>query len=168
MKQYKCTKCNTLLDATEENFFPSNLKAAAEKNKTSIPKCKSCAISYGAANRKRLKDIGMTRKQQTPSILAKAVRGTIYVIGPDIEGAPYKIGVTSGACVAARKMALQTAHWLDLKLIWKSDVLERADKIESKIHKHFDDVRVRGEWFNITKDDIKTIPELIELYSGEQ
>ena len=168
MKQYKCTSCNNLLDATEDNFFPSNLKTAEEKNRTSIPKCKPCALAYGAARTKRLKDIGLTRNQRTTLSLAKAVKGTIYVIGPDVEGTPYKIGVTTGACVAARKTALQTAHWLDLKLIWKSEVLERADKIESMIHDHFSHVRVRGEWFNITEDDIKTIPNLIELYSGEK
>jgi hypothetical protein len=168
MKQYKCTTCNEKLDATENNFFPSNLKIATEKNKTSIPKCRRCAATYGAAHRKRVKDIGLTRNQQTSLSLAKAVRGTIYVIGPDIPGMPYKIGVTTGSCVAARKAALQTSHWLDLKLIWKSEVLERADKIESKIHKHFDDLRVRGEWFNITEDHIKEIPNLIKLYNGEQ
>ena len=53
---------------------------------------------------------------------------------------------------------------MDLKLVWKSDLLPRADIIEKKLHKHFEKQKVRGEWFNITKKDIKDIPGLIEHF----
>jgi len=56
---------------------------------------------------------------------------------------------------------------MDLKLVWKSDVLNRADLIEKKLHKHFKKQWVRGEWFNISQNDIKDIPRLIEHF-GEK
>ena len=94
--------------------------------------------------------------------------GTIYVIGPNVPGTPYKIGITSGSNTDKRKSALQTAHWMELKLVWKSGVLDRVDKIEKKLHKHFDKKWVRGEWFNITEKDINTIPNLVEKFRIEE
>jgi hypothetical protein len=97
-----------------------------------------------------------------------AVTGTIYVIGPDIPGTPYKIGITSGSNTDKRKSSLQTAHWMDLKLVWKSDLLNRADIIETKLHKHFEKQWVRGEWFDISQNDIEDIPRLIEHFGVEE
>ena len=57
---------------------------------------------------------------------------------------------------------------MDLKLVWKSDLLNRADIVEKKLHKHFEKKWVRGEWFNISKDDIKNIPKLIEQFGVEE
>ena len=65
-------------------------------------------------------------------------------------------------------MSLQTAHWMDLKLVWKSDLLDRADIIEKKLHKHFEKQRVRGEWFNISQNDIKNIPKLVNHFGVEE
>ncbi len=169
IRKYKCTTCKKLLDGTEENFVPSYLKrGAANSNLTSLPKCKMCANVYSANYRQSLKDKGLVRSQRTTLKMAKAVRGTIYVIGADIDDTPYKIGVTVGTDVSKRKTALQTSHWVDLKIIWKSDLLERADKIEKKIHAHFDKLRIRGEWFKLSKEDLEIIPELIKLCGDEE
>jgi len=162
---YACGKCKKLLEATEEYFFPSGLKKVAKDlNRLVIPQCKSCAKEYATQWRSEIKASGLVRSRKTTLALAGAVTGTVYVIGPDIPGTPYKIGITSGSNTQKRKTSLQTAHWMDLKEIWKSDLLDRADIIEKKLHKHFEKKWVRGEWFNITRTDIETIPTLINHY----
>jgi hypothetical protein len=57
---------------------------------------------------------------------------------------------------------------MDLKEVWKSDLLDRADIIETKLHKHFKKKLVRGEWFNLTKNDIINIPKLIKHFGVEE
>jgi hypothetical protein len=166
---YTCGKCKLLLEATEEYFVPSGLKKVAKDlNRLVIPQCKSCAKQYAIQWRSNIKAKGLVRSQKTTLVLAGAVTGTIYVIGPDIPGTPYKIGITSGSNTNKRKMSLQTAHWMDLKLVWKSDLLDRADIIEKKLHKHFEKQRVRGEWFNISQNDIKNIPKLVNHFGVEE
>jgi len=166
---YTCGKCKKLFEATTEHFFPHSLKRAAIKpDLTAIPQCKKCGNEHAISRRNSIKEKGLTRSQKTTLLNAKAVIGTIYVIGPDVLGTPYKIGITSGSNTDKRKTSLQTAHWMELKLIWKSDVLDRADKIEKKLHKHFEKKWVRGEWFNITKKDINLIPMLVEQFGVEE
>jgi len=166
---YTCGTCKKLLEATEDNFYPSYLKHASKNlNRLVISKCKPCATEYHTQWRIEIKSKGLVRSQKTTMALAGAVTGTIYIIGPDIPGTPYKIGVTSGSNTDKRKTSLQTAHWMDLKLIWKSNVLERADIIEQKLHSHFRKKRVRGEWFNINQRDIKSIPKLIEHFKADK
>ena len=162
---YYCGKCKLLLEATEEYFFPSSLKKVAKNNNLKvIGKCKTCANQYGAQWRSAIKEKGLVRSQRTTSVMAGAINGTVYVIGPDIPGTPYKIGITSGYCTKKRKTAIQTSHWMELKEVWKSDVLHRVDVVEKKLHKHFEKKWVRGEWFNITRQDIKNIPKLIKNF----
>jgi len=166
---YTCGKCKKLLEATEEYFFPSSLaKVTRDVNRLVIPQCKSCSNQYSKQWRESIKAKGLVRSQKTTLALAGAVTGTVYVIGPDVSGTPYKIGITSGSNTDKRKTSLQTAHWMDLKLVWKSDLLNRADLIETKLHKHFEKQWVRGEWFNITKQDIKDIPRLVEHFGVEE
>lgn len=162
---YTCGKCKLLLEATEEYFFPSGLKKVTKDlNRLVVPQCKSCAKQYATQRRSSIKAKGLVRSQKTTLALAGAVTGTIYIIGPDIPGTPYKIGITSGSTTDKRKTSLQTAHWMTLKLVWKSNLLHRADIVEKKLHKHFENKWVRGEWFNITRDDIIDIPNLIDHF----
>ena len=164
---YTCGKCKLLLEATEEYFVPSGLKKVAKDlNRLVIPQCRSCAKEYATQWRASIKAKGLVRSQKTTLALAGAVTGTIYVIGPAVPGTPYKIGITSGSNTDNRKTSLQTAHWMELKLAWKSDLLDRADIIEKKLHKHFEKKWVRGEWFSITKQDIEDIPRLIETFQS--
>lgn len=162
---YTCGKCKVLLEATADYFHPHRLKKVAKNNNLLvISQCKSCTNEYSMQWRSAIKAKGLVRSQKTTLALAGAVTGTVYVIGPDIPGTPYKIGITSGSNTDKRKTSLQTAHWMDLKLVWKSDLLDRADIIEKKLHKHFEKQWVRGEWFNITKQDINDIPRLVEQF----
>jgi hypothetical protein len=166
---YTCGKCKTSLEATKEHFFPSNLKKVAnDLTRLVISQCKSCANQYATQWRSNVKAKGLTRSRKNTLVMAGAVVGTVYVIGPGVPGTPYKIGITSGSNTDKRKASLQTAHWMDLKEVWKSDLLDRADIVEKKLHKHFEKKWVRGEWFNITKDDISDIPELIERFGVEK
>lgn len=166
---YTCGSCKKLLEATDKNFFPSNLfKISKDPNRLVIGKCKSCAKEYGENWRASIKAKGLVRSQKTTLKAAGAVTGTIYVIGPDLPGTPYKIGITSGSKTMKRKSALQTAHWMELHEVWKSDVLDRADIIEKKLHKHFEKQKVRGEWFNITHSDIAHIPALIKQFKVKE
>ena len=50
---------------------------------------------------------------------------------------------------------------MELKLVWKSDVMGRVDIMEKKLHNYFKDKRVRGEWYNISKKDIDNLPSII-------
>lgn len=162
---YTCGKCKKLLSATIEHFFPCYLKQVAKgPDRQVIGQCKICANQYAGLRRIAIKAKGLVSSQKTTLTLAGAVTGTIYVIGPDVLGTPYKIGITSGSNTDKRKSSLQTANWMDLKLVWKSSVLRRADLVETKLHKHFEKKRVRGEWFNINKQDIDSIPALIEQF----
>jgi len=146
----------------ESGFFPSSIKKAIKTpGKSIIPKCKECGNNYADIHRASIKRKGLIRNQKKESIMANAVNGTLYVIGPDIPNTPYKIGIVSGHDVRKRKSSIQTSNWVELKLIWKSDVMERVDIIEKKIHDYFVDKKVRGEWFNISKKDIDNLPSII-------
>jgi hypothetical protein len=152
---YTCSKCKKLLEATEQYFFSSTLKLADKApNRTSISNCKSCSHQR-------------TIEKRHPRVIRiphreKNITGTVYIIGSDIAGTPYKIGITSGKNIDQRKSALQTSHWIELKLVWKSDVLKQVNHIERALHKYFESCWVRGEWFNISRKDIKDMPKIIE------
>ena len=90
------------LDTTKKNY---------------IPRCKECSKTYADNYIKSIKTKGLTRNQKKLSIMAKAVNGTLYVIGPDIPNTPYKIGITSGYDTSKRKTAIQTNHWMEMKII---------------------------------------------------
>ena len=169
MKRWICTDCKLEFPPILTYWYQNQLdKVNQNPNRLAIGgKCKSCAKEYCKKRRSAIKAKGLVRSQKTTSFMAGAVTGTIYVIGPDIPRTPYKIGITSGSDTRKRKSALQTAHWMELKEVWKSNVFDRSDLIEKKLHKHFEKQRVRGEWFNLNKADIESIPELIEKCKRE-
>lgn len=165
---YTCGTCKKILESSEDNFYPSSLKKVAkDQNRLVIPKCKPCSSEYAKQWRHNIKNKGLTRSQKNTSIMAGAVTGTVYVIGPDLPETPFKIGITVGKDTSKRKTALQTAHWMELKLMWKSPVLDRADIIEKKLHNHFKKKHERGEWYNITRQDIAEIPNLVNIFNLE-
>lgn len=164
---YSCGTCKRLLEATEEYFHLCNLKKVSKKPECiSIAKCKSCANDYSERYRNNLKDKKLTRSLKNAE-LAGAVLGTVYIISPDVTGTPYKIGITGGTNIENRKTALQTSHWMELKVVWKSTLLNRADLLEKKLHSHFEKKRIRGEWFSLSRQDIDNIPNLVEQFGVE-
>jgi len=162
---YTCSKCQCLFPATTQYFFPHSLKKVSNNsNLTVIAQCKSCGNEYSKKYRSNIKAKGLVRSQKTTLALAGAITGTVYVIGPDIPRTPYKIGITSGQDTRTRLWGSQVGNWFELKEVWKSDLIYRVDIIERKLHKHFEEKKVRGEWFNLTKKDIKDIPNLIKNF----
>jgi hypothetical protein len=166
MKTYICNCCKKELEVTTGNFFPSSIKNAKLKNRNYISKCRSCANAYSASWRKSLKDNNLVRSRRTSKDLAKAVNGILYIIGTVSDGNPYKIGITSGLDMKKRKSALQTAHWVELKIVWTSSLIQRVDKLEKIIHDKFHLKRVKGEWFDIDKTDIEEIKNISQHFLG--
>jgi hypothetical protein len=167
MKNWTCTDCKLTLPPTTNYWYQNQLdRVNKNPNRISIGgKCKSCATEYGRKWRAAIKAKGLTRSQK--NFISSNKSGTIYVIGTEEPGNPYKIGKTMGTDTRARKSDLQVSHWLPLKEFWKSDYIPNIDQIEIKLHKHFDNVRIRGEWFKISHDDIKMIPSLIENFNKD-
>jgi len=165
---YMCSSCQTEKAATEEYFYPSLLeKGARNPNLLVIPKCKICAKDYGDKYRANLKDKRLTRNKRIPVDLANAKNGVVYIFGSGLPSHPYKIGITSGTDTRQRLSAVQTGNWVTINEIWKSSYIARIDRIEKKLHDHFHHARVSGEWFNLSKKDIKRIPGLIETFLAE-
>jgi len=165
---YICSSCKSEKPATDEYFFPSYLaKAHRNPNVLAIGKCKICANEYSEKWRFNLKDKKLVRSQRNTIENAKAVNGTIYVFGSDIPGTPYKIGMTSGTDTRKRLSSIQTGNWVKIKEIWKSDYTSRVDKIEERLHKHFNKFHVSGEWFSITKEDIENMKNIIKTFNEE-
>lgn len=84
----------------------------------------------------------------------------IYVIGPELgpEGGPCKIG-TANNC-HARLATLQTSSWLDFYIYAE---IEGSYWLEGEIQEHFKSKLIRGEWFQLTYEDI----ELIQNWHGQ-
>lgn len=162
---YMCSSCQTEKAATEENFHPSSLERMCKnQNRLAIPKCKICAKDYADKYRANLKEKKLTRTRRIPMDLANAKNGVVYIFGSGLAGTPCKIGITSGTDVYTRLSSVQVGNWIKLNVIWTSPYIPRIDRIEKKLHDHFNNNRVSGEWFNLSKKDIKNIPTLIETF----
>ena len=77
----------------------------------------------------------------------------IYLICADIEGEKlHKIGFTKRA-IEKRLKEFKTGNAADLYLV-DSFTSKWGTKIESSLHRIFRSKRVRGEWFNLTQEDV--------------
>ena len=77
--------------------------------------------------------------------------GFIYLV--HITGSNfYKIGYTKN--IIKRLATLQTANALELVIIERFFSLN-ANYLEMQIHKHYESQRVRGEWFQFSKKQVK-------------
>lgn len=165
---YMCSSCQTEKAATEENFHPSSLERMSKnQNRLAIPKCKICAKEYSDEYNAKRKAKKLTRRRQVPVEFANAKNGVVYIFGSGLPSHPYKIGITTGTDTRKRLSSVQTGNWVIINEIWKSSYIIRIDQIEKKLHSHFNHARVSGEWFNLSKKDIKRIPELIETFLAE-
>lgn len=78
--------------------------------------------------------------------------GQVYVVGP-AEGSVVKIGTSVD--VAARLRGMQTSHPLLLIARW---TCPGNVELESYLHRRFDEIRMKGEWFNF--GDVDPIAEV--------
>jgi len=89
----------------------------------------------------------------------------LYVLSTtDLSGCKiYKIGFTKRS-VKERLKQLQTGSSSDIKIEYIYEADNYIVSIESRLHKEFDDYRISGEWFELTKEDFLQIPTLCEKY----
>jgi len=73
----------------------------------------------------------------------------------------YKIGISTN--VKSRFNQLSRIIPYDLTLI-KTYKVNHDAIVESLIHKHYKDNRIKGEWFKLKKDDIVEIDKLVPIY----
>lgn len=88
-------------------------------------------------------------------------REYIYVIK---SGLYYKIGKTMN--IKQRMKAIQYANpiKIELKII---QAISHCATRERDIHDRFDSKRVRGEWFRLTKKDIKDLQRLVSIFKAQ-
>ena len=79
----------------------------------------------------------------------------VYVIGP--TGGPYKIGTTTQS-VEKRLANLQTGSPVDLHIVMQG---EGGRELEGQLHDKFKYCAIRGEWFNLLEDDLKSLEEIL-------
>ena len=163
MKLYKCCSCGIEKPATKENYYTKQIQRSIKENVTGIGKCISCAKEYGAKYRDTIKEKRLSMKSRKPIDIKKP--GTLYIIGPkENSNCPYKIGITVGKDLSKRLTAIQTSHWLEMQVYYASPILSDVIKLENYFHKKYKDKKVRGEWFNITNNDIQDIKKECEIY----
>ncbi len=105
----------------------------------------------------------ITAVSVTSSGKGRGLKGYVYVIGSP-ESNIYKIGV---AADPVRRLAqLKTAHHDNLELII-SILTDDAYDLEARLHDLFIDKRVRGEWFDLTRDDLTYIRDVVWEPSNE-
>jgi len=156
MKLFKCCSCTIEKLAIPENYYPTQIKRSNNPIATSLGKCIPCAIEYALQYRQKIKNKRLSRSGKTHHDKGKI--GTLYIVAEkNNKNNPYKIGITVGSNVIIRLRALQTSHWVDLEVYYKSPLLDHVDKMERMIHQRYNEKRVRGEWFSIDQNDINDI-----------
>jgi hypothetical protein len=164
-KLYDCTKCKESFPLTEEYFYKHLITSCENNpNKTAAGQCKVCAKSYGDNYRENLKKKRLTRKNAPPKLRSN---GTLYIVGTTPEN-PVKIGMTTGSSLKARLAALQTSHWLDLKILYKSPLCKNISKLEKELHDKYRKYLIRGEWYCLTPEKILEAQKLAEKFRGTQ
>ncbi|WP_373466588.1 GIY-YIG nuclease family protein [Streptomyces umbrinus] len=84
----------------------------------------------------------------------------LYAISSAEQPAPVKIGKTVD--VAKRLQQLQTASPLPLQVWWSRETTDPT--LEAKLHRHFADCRMSGEWFRLEGSDWPTrVAEIAEF-----
>lgn len=95
--------------------------------------------------------------------LTQPKEGNLYLIKvneKNNKNSPCKIGLTLGIkpnAPESRLESLQTSHYNELKLVYKSPPLDDVFYVEKMLHRKYKNKRIRGEWFNINQNDINDI-----------
>lgn len=80
--------------------------------------------------------------------------GIVYLLKTEDEDQfLYKIGITKYTA-KKRIKSLQTGNGKDIMVV-ESFKSEFNNKIETALHRRYITKRARGEWFNLTPDDVK-------------
>jgi len=91
----------------------------------------------------------------------------IYLISAEInEQKSYKIGITKRRVEdRIRDFKTGNSSKFDIEQIFTTDKLGLS--IEKRLHKHFADKQIQGEWFNLDKQDIYDFLKLCSKYKEE-
>lgn len=119
---------------------------------------------YGVSNvaiTKRVKNEGWGKNKNSLSDNSKSTAcGFIYVlkITDTANNVFYKIGLAKN--LEQRVNTLQTGNPFEIKIIL-SFYVESMIEEEKKLHFMFSHKRLRGEWFNLTNDDLNIIASMV-------
>lgn len=102
--------------------------------------------------------------------VARALRlnsGRVYLIQPDnppkgwndgIGKCPIKIGVSKDIKgIRKRLTALGSGNWMELRINTYSDEILEPFNVEWFLHQKYSSERIKGEWYNLTKDEVRLI-----------
>ena len=79
------------------------------------------------------------------------LRQFVYII-ENVDNGAIKIGV--GNDPAKRLKQLQTGSVSELSLVYQSNVCSNAFDIEAECHHHFEKYHIRGEWYDVSKNEV--------------
>lgn len=91
----------------------------------------------------------------------RTAAGYVYIVRAD--NGLVKIGKTDG--LTRRLDKLNSLLPYDLDVLYVFPVGDRG-QVEQALHKHFDALRVRGEWFRLSDDQIATLPVLVATWEN--
>ena len=81
--------------------------------------------------------------------------GWVYLM-EDLSNGYYKIGWSKNAEYRERTLQSEKPTICLLKKVW-------ADfSVEKKVHEFYSAKRIRGEWFSLTKDELKDFVNIVE------
>lgn len=102
--------------------------------------------------------------------VARALRlnsGRVYLIQPDnppkgwndgIGKCPIKIGVSKDIKgIRKRLTALGSGNWMELRINTYSDEILEPFNVEWFLHQKYSSERIKGEWYNLTMDEVRLI-----------
>ena len=79
------------------------------------------------------------------------LRQFVYII-ENVDNGAIKIGV--GNDPNKRLKQLQTGSVSELELVYQSNVCSNAFDIEAECHHHFEEYHIRGEWYDVSKNEV--------------
>lgn len=74
----------------------------------------------------------------------------------------YKIGITENIVARLKRLQYNSPIPIGIFELYKN--LNNPKHVESSLHKHFKDKNTHGEWFNLSKKDVKEIKGLIKNF----
>lgn len=77
----------------------------------------------------------------------------------------YKIGITNN--LVARLESIKNMSPVPIRIYEVFRTLVDPLKVEKDLHKHFNNERSHGEWFNLTRQQVKTINKLVREFDKE-
>ena len=77
----------------------------------------------------------------------------------------HKIGLTASEVVLKRYDDINRHHWQRLWPIW-SEYIDNANIVEYELHRKYEKYRLKGEWFNLTYQQIKNIKKFFQTQAN--